>query len=110
MKASIIDLMEALGGKPVALPWDDLYSSIQQTIVDAAEAGVAQIWSQKFYDITKYLSITNHSITVLPIMITKQKWDALPPEYQKVIQDAAQKAAVVERKAYEDSEKVMMIN
>lgn len=103
-----IDLMETLGGKPVALPWDDLYSSMQQKIVDAAEAGVAQIWSQKFYDVTKYLSITNHSITVLPIMITKQKWDALPAEYQKVIQDAAQKAAVVERKAYEDSEKVMI--
>ncbi len=105
-----IDMMETLGGKPVALPWNDLYTSMQQNIVDAAESGVAQIWSQKFYEVAEYLSVTNHSITVLPLMISKQKWDDLPKEYQEIIQNAATKAADVERQAYEDSEKEMLKN
>lgn len=103
-----IDLMDALGAQPVALPWDDLYTSIQQKICDAAECGIAQVYSQRFFEVTDYLSLTNHTMTVLPLLISTGKWEVLPAEYQEILQNAATEAAMVQRQAYEEAEVEML--
>ena len=93
-----MDMMSTLGALPSFLPWGDLFVSIQQGIVDAGESGVAQIYSQRFHEVARYVSLTNHTFTTNPFVIAKNKWDSLPADYQKVVQQAANNMVAFERK------------
>ena len=56
------------------------------------------ILTSKFYEVQKYLSVTNHVYTANPVVISKKVWDKLSPADQKIIQEAAVEAGAFERK------------
>lgn len=90
-------MMDALGAIPSFLPWGDLYVSIQQGVVDAGESGLAQIASQRFYEVAPYISLTNHTFTANMFVINQAKWDSLPADYQAAIEAATEKMVAFER-------------
>jgi TRAP-type transport system periplasmic protein len=92
-----IDMFSALGANPAPLPFTELYSALEQRVVDGQENPVAVIAFAKFNEVQKYLSLTRHTYGAQSFMISKKTWDKLSPEAQKVITDAAAETKVYQR-------------
>ena len=102
------NMMDALGALPSFLPWGDLYVSISQGVVEAGEGGLSQIYTQRFYEVAPYVSLTNHTLTINPFVINKDKWDSLPADYQAVLEVATDRMEAFERQRMAEAEEESM--
>ena len=100
--AVAIDTWSALGANAVPMPFPELYGALEQKAVDGQENPYSTVDSAKFYEVQKYLSVTKHKYTPLVVTLSKKFWDQLSADEKKVIQEAAQEAAVYQRKANRD--------
>ena len=92
-----IDLFKTLGANPVPMGWGDVYTSLQQGIIDAQENPPWVIEAFKIYEVQKYYSLTGHSYAGNVIMMNKTQFDAFSPEIQKILVDSAREASAYER-------------
>lgn len=88
---------KAIGASPAPLPWSELYTDLQQGIVDAADTGLAQIEAQKFYEVAKYVSLDQHTFTASPLIISLRKYNKLTASQQAAVKKAATEATDFER-------------
>lgn len=103
-----IDSIAAMGGTPVPLAWSDLYSALQQGVVSGGETGPTQMWSQKFFEVAKYMSLTNSVFTAGPIIISKRRLESLSEAQQAAVRAAALEAAKFQRNLAEEEEKKVL--
>jgi tripartite ATP-independent transporter DctP family solute receptor len=94
-----IGLFQSIGSNAVPMPWGEVFTAVQQKVIDGLEIPITVIHANKFYEVTKYLSLTNHTYSPLIIMCSEQRWNKLSGEEQKMLQKAAQEAADFERAA-----------
>jgi TRAP-type transport system periplasmic protein len=88
----------ALGAVPVAMDIKDVYASLRQGDIDAQENPYYPTYSNKFYEVQRYLSDTGHIFDLIVFIASGKTFMALPPEQQKAVRDAARIAAVEEWK------------
>src|SRR3546814_16909570 len=93
-----IGMYEALGGSPVPMAWGETYTAVQQGTLDGLEIPLSVIDSTKSYEITKFLSLTNHTFSVIEFVFNKRLLDKMEPPQRQAILDAARKAAQEERR------------
>src|SRR3546814_341160 len=98
-----IGMYEALGGSPVPMAWGETYTAVQQGALDGLEIPLSVINSTKSYEITKYLSLTNHTFSVIEFVFSKRLLDKLPPAQRQAILDAAHQATLQERKVNDEN-------
>jgi TRAP-type transport system periplasmic protein len=79
----------ALGASPVAIDIKDVYTALQQGDVDAEENPYYPIYSNKFYEVQKYLSDTSHLFDLIIFIASRKTFTILPSEQQKAVRDAA---------------------
>lgn len=91
-----IDTIKALGGTPVPLPYGELYSAMQQGVVDGAENNVPSYYSSRHYEVKKVYSRDMHTMVPDVLVISTQVWDSLNEEQQAGIRSAAQKTIAVQ--------------
>ncbi|MFX0201677.1 MAG: TRAP transporter substrate-binding protein [Candidatus Hodarchaeota archaeon] len=84
----LVRTFELLGAKPTVIPWGEVYTALQTGLVEAMEATPPGIYSMKFYEVTNYLTITNHQHSVVGVLIRESLWKKLKPETQKALQSA----------------------
>lgn len=66
------------------------------------------VWSAKFYEVQKYLSLTHHAYSPLLLVINKAKFDALSPQFQEALLSSAKEAGDYQRKLVaEDQQKII---
>ncbi|HSV82176.1 MAG TPA: TRAP transporter substrate-binding protein [Ramlibacter sp.] len=94
---SHIQAFRLLGANPVPMPLGELYQALESGAVDAQEHPIAITHSAKFYEVQKHLTMTRHAYTAMPVAMNKAKFDALGPELQKVVIEAAQHGARFQR-------------
>ncbi|MGV3570919.1 MAG: TRAP transporter substrate-binding protein [Ramlibacter sp.] len=105
-----IDMFNSLGGSAVPLPWGETFTAVQQGMIDGLELPLAFIDSLKVYEVTKYLSQTNHTYTALELLISKRALAKLSADQRKAVLDAGRLATEQQRKAnYEHTEKMIGI-
>lgn len=92
-----IDMFGTLGANPVPLAFPELYTALEQRVVDGQENPVAVIAFAKFYEVQKFLSLTRHAYGAQSFMISKKTWDKLNVDEQKVITSAAAETRVYQR-------------
>ena len=92
-----IDTFNALGAAPTPLAWSETFTAMQQKTVDAFEITPAVVLSNGFYEVCSDISITNHLFSPNPLMIAESLYQSLTAEQQKVLKDAAVKAANEQR-------------
>ncbi len=95
--AAHIEAFKLLGANPVPMPISELYTALEMRTVDAQEHPLGVLWSAKFYEVQKHLSLTNHAYSALIVVMNKAKFDALPAEHQKALLDAAREAGQYQR-------------
>jgi TRAP-type transport system periplasmic protein len=84
-----IDLFNTLGANAVPMPFPEVYSALEQKVVDGQENPLKSIELSKFNEVQPYLSITRHIYSPLSILVSKKTWDRLSKDEQKIIQEAA---------------------
>ena len=99
------EMYKALGASCNVVAFNELYMALAQGVVDGQCNPIATIYDQKFYEVQKYLAITNHSYNSMMLVMSKKVWDPLPADLKKILQDAAQEVAPVVRKAIVEDEK-----
>ena len=81
-------LGQALGANPTPLSFSELYTALQTGAVDAQDNPLPTVDSAKFYEVTRYLAITNHVIDSIMPTINKAKWNAMNADQQKAVKEA----------------------
>jgi tripartite ATP-independent transporter DctP family solute receptor len=99
-----INILQALGASAVPMSYAELYQAMQQKVVDGQENPFMNIHASKFYEVQKYMSLTKHQYSTLPIIISEMTWKRLDANQQNAIQKAAEEAAPYFRKLVGSSE------
>ncbi len=76
-------------GNPVPMPFAELYGALEAKAVDGQENPFAVILSNKFFEVQKFVSATNHVYAANIVLVSKKFWDKLTPAEQKIMNDAA---------------------
>ncbi|MBS1135670.1 MAG: dicarboxylate transporter, DctP subunit, partial [Burkholderiaceae bacterium] len=84
-----LETFKALKANPVPMPFTELYGALESKAVDGQENPFAVILSNKFFEVQKFVSATNHVYATNIILVSKRFWDKLSPAEQKIMQDAA---------------------
>lgn len=93
-----LDSFKMLGANAVPLPFSELFSAMETNTVDGQENPYNTILSSKFYEVQKFLSVTNHVYSPWVLLVSKKWWDSLSAAEKKVLQDAARVSRDFERK------------
>lgn len=99
-----MDAFSALGMDPTPMAWSEVFTSLQQKVIDGQENPIAVIYSNAVYEAQDYMAITNHVYSPSVILFSKAVFEKLDPAYQTALMEAAAEAADYERSCCEDNE------
>ncbi|MBW9051145.1 TRAP transporter substrate-binding protein [Rhizobium mesosinicum] len=94
-------LFEALGASPTSVNLAEVYSALQTKIVEGQENSIAVFSAAKFYEVQKFLSLTNHMWDGSWLLANGRAWEALPEDIRAIVATNFNEAAVLQR---QDSE------
>ncbi|HJV60579.1 MAG TPA: TRAP transporter substrate-binding protein [Albitalea sp.] len=97
-----LDSFKTLGANAIPLPFSELFSALETKTVDGEENPYNTILSSKFYEVQKYVSVTNHVYSPWIVLVSKKWWDSLSKDEQNVLADAARASRDFERKDTRD--------
>jgi tripartite ATP-independent transporter DctP family solute receptor len=92
-----VAIWETLGAQPTAISFAELYTALQQGTVDAQENPVELFVSSRFYEVQKYLIMTNHVFQCGMLVANPAWFNGLTPELQTIIREAAMKGTLFQR-------------
>ncbi|MBE3588518.1 MAG: TRAP transporter substrate-binding protein [Thermoanaerobacteraceae bacterium] len=88
----IKDWAQAMGVNPLPLPYGDIYNALQTGMVDGMEMNPSSVYSEKLYEVSKYLMDSNEFPFPVVLVMNLNKWKSLSAEDQKILQEAAWEA------------------
>lgn len=97
-----------VGASPTPMAFSEVYLALQTNSVDGQENPLPTIQAQKFYEVQKYLALTNHILNDQLYLVSNETFAELPKDLQKVVQDASAKAAEYHTKLFVDGEKELV--
>ena len=92
-----LDTFKAFKANPVPMPFAELYTALESRAVDGQENPYAVILSNKFYEVQKYVSATNHVYAANIILVSRRFWDRLSPTEQRLMNEAADESRGYQR-------------
>ena len=84
-----LETFELLGAQPAPLSFGELYSALQQGVFDAQENPLAIIYSSSFFEVQKYVSLTEHIWGAATLTMSKSVWEKISAEDQAIVSEAA---------------------
>lgn len=93
------------GAQATPIAFNKLYDALKIKTVDAQETPLSLMYSMKYYEVQKYLTLTGHTYSPWPVVINKKFYDDLPTDLQKVVMDAAVETRAYNRELSQDDEK-----
>lgn len=97
-----LNSFKTLGANAVPMAFSELFSALETNTVDGQENPFNTILSSKFYEVQKYMTVTNHVYSPWIVMVSKKWWDQLSKDEQKILSDAAKLSRDFERKDTRD--------
>jgi tripartite ATP-independent transporter DctP family solute receptor len=91
------DMFNELKANPQQIPVAELYTALETGVVDAQDHPIGVTLSFKFYEVQKYLSMTQHAYSPLVVTMNLKKFNKLTAEEQQVITDVAAEAVKMQR-------------
>jgi tripartite ATP-independent transporter DctP family solute receptor len=88
-----VEMAKGFGANPITMPFSEVFTALEQKVVDGQENPYATIRSSKIYEVQKYILESNHMFSPRLWIVNEQFFKSLPSEYQKIITDAAKEAA-----------------
>ena len=84
-----VKMFKTYGANPSPLSFKEVFQALKTGVFDGQENPFAQIYSAKFNEVQKYLSLTGHVYTPAYVTVGKKKWARLPADVRRALQDIA---------------------
>ena len=84
-----VKMFQAYGANPSPMKFSEVFTALQTGVMDGQENPFTQIYSAKFQEVQKYLSLTGHVYTPAYVVVGTKKWATLPADVRKVLEDTA---------------------
>lgn len=97
--SAMVDSFNALSAQATPMSFGELYTGLQQGVVDGAESDHVDLLIEKFYEVTKYVSMTGHMHLPIALIMSKKIYDDLPPHVQTAVWKGALASIPVQRAA-----------
>ena len=99
-----INMVKYLGGSPTPVSWGELYTALQQGIVDGAENNLPSFYLSYHYEVCKYYMVDEHTALPDELLISTVVWNKLSKEEQTWVKDAAMESSEYEKKIWREAE------
>lgn len=99
-----MNLVRSLGAAPTPISWGELYTALQQGVVDGAENNSPSFYTSRHYEVCKYYTLNEHTAVPDILVIGTVAWNRLSEKEQKWLQEAADEAKIHERKLWQAAE------
>ena len=101
-----VKMFQAYGANPSPMKFSEVFTALQTGVMDGEENPLTQIYSAKFQEVQKYLSLTGHVYTPAYVTVGIKKWETLPADVRKILSDTAKEtqAYVYEQAAKDDED------
>lgn len=100
---SAIAMVKAMGGSATPISWSELYTSLQQGVVDGAENNLPSFYLSKHYEVCKYLILDEHTAIPDVLIIGTHAWNNLNSQQQAWLTQAMQEATTYQRTLWEQA-------
>lgn len=96
---------KAIDGNPQVLPFSEVYSALQQGVVDGTENPLSNFYTKKFHEVQSSVTLTSHGYLGYLVVMSEKFWNKLPKDIQANVTQAMKEATELERKesALEDA-------
>ncbi len=94
-----IGMFSSLGGNAVPMAWGETFTAVQQGTIDGLEIPLSVIDQNKYFEVTKYLSLTNHTYSAIGLVVSKRSFDRLPADLKKAVMEGGAAAIQSQRAA-----------
>ncbi len=84
-----VKMFQAYGANPSPMAFSEVFTALKTGVMDGQENPFTQIYSAKFQEVQKYLSLTGHVYTPAYVTVGAKKWASLPPDVRKTLEDTA---------------------
>ncbi|MFQ5984798.1 MAG: TRAP transporter substrate-binding protein [Alphaproteobacteria bacterium] len=84
-----VKMFQSYGANPTPMAFSEVFVALQTGVIDGQENPFAQIYSAKFHEVQKYLSLTGHVYTPAYVTVGKEKWESLPDDIRTVLEETA---------------------
>ncbi|MFL6649298.1 MAG: TRAP transporter substrate-binding protein [Sulfurifustaceae bacterium] len=84
-----VKMFQAYGANPSPMKLSEVFVALQTGVMDGEENPLTQIYSSKFQEVQKYLSLSGHVYTPAYLTAGKRRWDSLPADVRKILEDTA---------------------
>jgi tripartite ATP-independent transporter DctP family solute receptor len=98
-----VNMVQSFGGSPTPVSFGELYTALQQGIVDGAENNPPSFVTSRHYEVCKYYSLNEHTAIPDMMIVSTKVWDLLSDEERTWLQEAADESAVYQYKLWEES-------
>ncbi len=95
-----IKMIDILGGSATPISWGELYTALQQGVVDGAENNPPSLYTANHYEISKHYSMDEHTVVPDIILISTITWNKLSEEHKRIILEAADESVIVQRQIW----------
>jgi TRAP-type C4-dicarboxylate transport system substrate-binding protein len=103
-----MQMVKALGGAPTPISWGELYTALQQGVVDGAENNPPSFYTSHHYEVCKFYSLDEHTSVPDILLISTTAWNNLSKKEQSWLQEAADAAVPVQRKLWKEAEQLAL--
>jgi len=97
-----VKMFQAYGANPSPMALSEVFVALQTGVMDGQENPLVQIYSQKFQEVQKYLSMTGHVYTPAYLTTGKKRWESLPADVRKILEETARETQAFVYKSAED--------
>ncbi len=101
--------MEALGGSPTPMALGELYTALQQGVVDGAENNPPSYYYTKHFEAAPYYSLDEHSAPPDVVLVSTHTWNRLTPQQRQWLTQAAEESVVYQRKLWQEDERRILL-
>ncbi len=101
---SAFEMVKQLGGSPTPISWGELYTALQQGIVDGAENNPPSFYLSRHYEVCKYYSLDEHTMIPDLLLVSTHLWNRLNTQEQAWLQEAIDRSVPFQREMWIQSE------
>lgn len=102
--ATAVNMVKALGGSPTPISWGELYTSLQQGVVDGAENNPPSFYLSRHYEVCKYYSLDEHTVLPDVLLIGTYAWNKLNEQEQKWLSESVKESVTYQRVLWAEAE------
>ncbi len=98
-----VQMMQALGGSATPIPWGELYTALQQGVVDGAENNPPSFYLSRHYEVCKYYSLDEHTSVPDILLMSTVVWKSLTGQEQVWLQESIDESVEFQKKMWQEA-------